>query len=277
MRRRIAFSVLLASTALAWPSPAAAAVSSEVDGDVLRVTGTDGIDVVEIRCDGGDVMVNDHNPGTGPFACSDLGGIVVDANAGSDVLYMDQVVPIDFPGLTTIRVNGGGGNDTFKGTPSDDELSGGDGNDRFYTSEGSDDLSASTGDDLLIIEAFGDVTLTDTSLVTVGGTSTVSGFEDGHFTMLVGGGLTFDASGFRGNTVMEGLRGPDIFIGAQGRDFINANGGADRVVSNGGDDYINGERGPDTLLAGLGNDRIFGGPGNDRCRGGPGDNLIYDC
>jgi Ca2+-binding RTX toxin-like protein len=125
-------------------------------------------------------MVNDHNPGTGPFACSDLGGIVVDANAGSDVLYMDQVVPIDFPGLTTIRVNGGGGNDTFKGTPSDDELSGGDGNDRFYTSEGSDDLSASTGDDLLIIEAFGDVTLTDTSLVTVGGTSTVSGFKDGH-------------------------------------------------------------------------------------------------
>jgi hypothetical protein len=36
MRRRIAFSVLLASTAVAWPSPAAAAVSSEVDGDVLR-------------------------------------------------------------------------------------------------------------------------------------------------------------------------------------------------------------------------------------------------
>ena len=117
MRRRIALSVLLASTVLAWPSPAAAAVSSEVDGDVLRVTGTDGIDVVAIRCDGGDVMVNDHNPGTGPFACSDLGGIVVDANAGSDVLYMDQVVPIDFPGLTTIRVNGGGGNDTLRARP----------------------------------------------------------------------------------------------------------------------------------------------------------------
>jgi Ca2+-binding RTX toxin-like protein len=277
MRRRIALSVLVASTMLGWPSTAVAAVSSEVDGDVLRVTGTDGIDVIGIRCDGGDVMVNDRNPGTGAFACSDLSGIVVDANAGSDVLYMDQVIPLDFPGVSTIRVNGGGGNDTFKGTPGDDELSGGDGNDRFYASGGSDDLSASTGDDLLIIEALGDVTLTDTSLTTIDGTSTVSGFEDGHFTMLVGGGLRFDASGFRGNTVMEGERGADRLIGAAGRDFINAGGGADRVVGNGGDDYINGEGGPDVLLAGPGNDRIFGGPGNDRCRGGPGDNLIYDC
>ena len=183
-------------------------MTSQVDGDVLRVTGTDGIDVVEIRCDGGDVMVNDHNPGTGSFACSDLGGIVVYANAGSDVLYLDQVVSIDFPGLTTIRVNGGGGNDTFKGTPSDDELSGGDGNDRFYTSEGSDDLSASAGDDLLIIEALGDVTLTDTSLVLVSGTSTVSGFEDGHFTMLVGGGLTFDGAASAGTRSWRACAAP---------------------------------------------------------------------
>lgn len=277
MRRRFALSVLVASTVLAWPSPAAAVVTSEVDGDVLRVRGTDGIDVVDIRCDGGDVMVNDRNPGTGPFACSGLGGIVVDGNAGSDVIYLDQVLPMDFPGLTSIRANGGGGNDTFKGSPGDDVISGGDGDERIYASAGSDQLSASTGDDLIIIEALGDVTLTDTSLTTIDGTATMSGFEDGHFTMLVGGGLRFDASGFRGNTVMEGERGADRLIGAAGRDFINAGGGRDRVVGNGGDDYINGERGPDVLLAGPGNDRIFGGPGKDRCRGGPGDNLIYDC
>lgn len=269
--------LLVAAAVLVWPGSASAVVSSEVSGGVLRVTGTDGIDVIDIWCDGGDVMINDRNPGTGAHACSDLNGIVVDGNAGSDVIYLDQVLPGDFPGLTSIRANGGGGNDTFKGSLGDDQLSGGDGDDRMYVSPGSDELTASSGDDLLIIEALGDVTLTDTSLTTTEGSASVSGFEDGHFTFLGRGGVQFDAGGFRGNTVMEGERGDDRMIGAAGRDFINAGGGSDRVVSNGGDDYINGEGGPDVLLAGSGNDRIFGGPGNDRCRGGPGDNLIYDC
>jgi Ca2+-binding RTX toxin-like protein len=277
MRRRIAFSVLLASTVLAWPSAASAAVSSEVAGGVLTVTGTDGIDVVEIRCDGGDAMVNDRNPGTGAQACSEITRIVIDGGAGSDVIYLHEVYPMDFPGLTSVRANGGGGNDTFRGSPNDDELSGGDGNDTFYASAGSDDLDASTGDDLVIVETLGDVTLTDTSLVTPDGTATISGFEDAHITSDAGRGVRIDASGFRGNTVMKTGRGDDTLIGAVGRDFLTGGRGSDRLVGKDGWDQLYGNEGPDVLLGGPGDDRLFGGPGKDRCRGGPGDNLIYDC
>jgi Ca2+-binding RTX toxin-like protein len=277
MRRRIAFSVLLASTVLAWPSPAAAAVTSEVVGGVLRVTGTGQVDVVRIWCDGGDVSINDENPGTGVQACSDLDGIVVEGDAGNDVIYLNQMQPTDFPGVTTIRVNGGAGSDTFHGSPGDDELNGGDDNDWMYASAGSDVLSASTGDDLIIIEAVGDVSLTDTSLVTPDGTAAISGFNDAHLTSTARGGVRFDASGFSGNTVMKTGRGNDWLIGATGRNFMSGSGGADKIVGNDFWDQLFGSDGPDVLLGRGGDDRIDGGRGQDRCRGGPGDNLIYNC
>ena len=155
---------------------------------------------------------------------------MIDGGAGSDVIYLHEVYPMDFPGLTSVRANGGGGNDTFRGSPDNDELSGGDGNDTFYASAGSDDLDASTGDDLVIVETLGDVTLTDTSLVTPDGTATISGFEDAHITSDAGRGVRIDASGFRGNTVMKTGRGDDTLIGAVGRDFLTGGRGSDRLV-----------------------------------------------
>jgi Ca2+-binding RTX toxin-like protein len=277
MRAWVAFSLLTVAAVLAMPSPAAAAVSSEVSGDELTVTGTAGIDVLKIWCDGGELVINDESPDTGSFSCADLRSIVVDAKAGNDGIYLDQVFPIDFPGLTSLRASGGDGNDTFRGSPGDDELSGDGGNDWMYTSAGSDVLSASIGDDLIIIDAIGDVTLTDASLTTPEGTASISGFNDAHLTSSARNGVRFDARGFRGNTVMKSGAGDDQLFGATGRNFLSGSGGADRIVGNDFWDQLFGSDGPDVLLGGGSDDRIDGGRGQDRCRGGPGDNLIYNC
>lgn len=277
MRRRIIFSLLLAVALLTTPGPALAGISSEVSGGVLTVTGTDDNDVIGILCEGGDVVVGGGNPGTGPASCSDITRIVVDGRAGSDVLHMQDVLPIDFTALPSVHVDGGGGYDTFRGSPLDDELSGGDGNDEFYASAGSDTLDGSSGDDRLIVVARGNITVSDTSLQTPDGSATISGFDDLYLSTDSGRGVRFDASGFRGNAILTGGRGDDRLLGAVGRDFITGNGGADRIDGKDGWDQLFGSDGPDVILGGPGDDRLFGGRGKDRCRGGPGDNLIYEC
>lgn len=277
MRRYIVFSLLLTVALLASPGNASAGLSSEVSGGVLTVTGTADNDVIAVRCEGGDVIVGGENPGSGPAACSSINRIVVDGGAGSDVLHMQEVLPIDFTALPSVRVDGGDGYDTFRGSPMNDEFSGGPGNDEFFASAGSDTLAGSSGDDRLIVEARGDVTVSDSSAQTPDGSATISGFDDLYLSSDSGQGVRFDASGFRGNAIMTGGRGDDRFLGAVGRDFITGNGGADRIDGKDGWDQLFGSDGPDVILGGPGDDRLFGGRGKDRCRGGPGDNLIYEC
>jgi Ca2+-binding RTX toxin-like protein len=276
MRSRRPLAALLVAGVLLAPTPARAGMSSEgVDG-TLTVTGTDGNDVVQITCAGGDVTVNDRNPGTGRAACSDVDRIVVRALGGMDLVDLRGVLPVDFTALAGTRVVGGGGEDTLYGSPFDDDLSGSDGNDRLYASGGTDVLDGGGGSDDLRVDTAGDVVLTDTSLTASEGSASIAAFEQVTLRSL-GRAVRFDLRGFRGRTWAYGAAGPDVLLGGPGMSGLFGGPGADRLIGRDGEDYLFGNDGPDVLRGGGATDRMDGGPGRDDCSGGPDNDIIVGC
>jgi Ca2+-binding RTX toxin-like protein len=276
MRSRRALAAVLVAGLLLAPARARAGVSSEVVEDVLSVTGTDGNDVVQIACAGGDVTVNDRNPGTGRAACSDIRRIVVRALGGMDLVDLRGVLPVDFTTLAGTRAVGGGGEDTLYGSPFDDELSGSDGNDRLYASGGTDVLDGGGGSDDLRVDTAGDVVLTDTSLTALEGSARIAAFEQATLRSL-GRAVRFDLRAFRGRTWAYAAGGPDVLLGGPGMSGLFGGPGGDRLIGRDGEDYLSGNDGPDVLRGGGATDRMDGGPGRDDCAGGPDNDIIVGC
>ncbi|MGZ8600807.1 MAG: calcium-binding protein [Actinomycetota bacterium] len=241
-------------------APASAGTRSEVVAGTLTVTGSDGADIVTIKCGGGNVEVNGGNPGTGSVACADLTAIVVKGLGGGDSIFLERVLPVDFTALSSILAVGGGDADQFHGSPLDDVFSGSGGDDIFYASQGRDQLKGGKGSDEVDVTTDGNVTLTDARLEIGGGTSTLSSIE-GAKLVSEGRGVRFDAKGFRGAVFMNAVGGDDVLLGGSGRDSLSGGAGGDRIIGNAGDDLLSGNDGPDDLRGGSGNDRVFGGPG----------------
>jgi Ca2+-binding RTX toxin-like protein len=216
------------------------------------------------------------------------------------------------PGLTSVTLDGAGGNDTLLGSDGSDVLvgSGGSdriegnaGNDRIIGGSGADTLIGGDGDDFIkglggsgdrlsggngndtlnggrgvdrVIEA-GDVdfTLTTTALTGLG-TDVIQSIEVAE---LSGGESdnTIDVSafaGFRGFTQLRGNGGNDSIIGSVMSDVINGGDGDDTLLGKEGDDTLNGEDGNDALSGFSGNDVIDGGRGFDRGFGGEGNDSL---
>ncbi len=216
------------------------------------------------------------------------------------------------PGLTSVTLDGAGGNDTLLGSDGSDVLvgSGGSdriegnaGNDRIIGGSGADTLIGGDGDDFIkglggsgdrlsggngndtlnggrgvdrVIEA-GDVdfTLTTTALTGLG-TDVIQAIEVAE---LSGGESdnTIDVSafaGFRGFTQLRGNGGNDSIIGSVMSDVINGGDGDDTLLGKEGDDTLNGEDGNDALSGFSGNDVIDGGRGFDRGFGGEGNDSL---
>jgi len=104
-------------------------------GVELRVTGTDGDDVIGVALTASGVEVRDVNGAAVTVFGGTYRSVRVDGGAGNDAVLVD-------PSMTLpVALFGGAGNDT---------LTGGSGNDRLYGGDGDDALDGAAGDDVLV-------------------------------------------------------------------------------------------------------------------------------
>lgn len=143
---------------------------------------------------------------------------------------------------------GGEGNDTFKGSLSDDVLVGGEGRDRVdyrhsnYPITGNLSANIATGGD-----AKGDIF---DSIESLDG----SQFND----LLIG-----DTNANR----LYGFKGDDTLVGNDGDDYLSGQHGADSLEGRAGKDRLLGGSGADNLMGDADNDFLAGGKGDDSLSG----------
>ena len=255
------------AAALAFPGIASAAVTAEVDSNVLTVTGT-GSDAITISCDaGGDVAVADAtvDPAT---KCNTITAINVTGGDGANVITLTGVTDAAYSALIKTTINAGAGNDQIFGSERVDEMHGGAGNDQIIGDDnpvGTRDLfEGEAGDDLLIWRGGED-------------DDTMNG-GDGADSIQVNGANVAEAftikPGAAGRVSFDRLAAPgpgafNLDIGTSERLELLANGGDDSLVSDAGLDAtgtkldIRGGDGNDNLDGGDGADQIAGDGGND--------------
>ncbi len=219
----------------------AAGLTVSLDGDVLRITGTEAADVIRVR------QINDHITVDGTPGVYDAGAIhriVVNALGGDDTVDLNsqavggqQAIHIDSD------INGGAGNDTLAGGTGNDILSGGAGNDTL-NGGGGNDTYAFVADTNLGVD-----TITDS-----GGADTIS-FA----------GTIADVRLDLSSTAVQNVN-PNLALtlasGSSIEDLTGGNGN-DTLTGNGLSNTLIGNTGNDTLRGGGGNDTLNGAGGND--------------
>ena len=163
---------------------------------------------------------------------------------GADRLDFSQVTGPDLLslGITSIKISGGFGGDTIKGSPLADELFGDDGDDAIHSMSGADLVFGGKGNDTLRNQS---------------GSDTMHGEEGDDLLSAIDSG---DGS------IMNGNAGDDVLVGSQGNDVMNGGEGADNLTDNAGSDVINGDEGDDRIEGKFDQtaDQMRGGLGNDR-------------
>jgi Ca2+-binding RTX toxin-like protein len=277
MARRIRRPGLLvgaaAAAALAFPAAASADPQSTINAGVLTVTG-DADDAIAITCVANAVQVNGVTVGGG--ACDAITSIVATGGADANTIDLsavtdadqDPAVVTDYPAITSVTIDGGGGPDAITGSEHTDTMRGGDGDDRIVGDEnkapGSFDVFEGQGGN-------------DTLVWNPGQDSDKMDGGDGADTIEMNGGggaeqFTVKPSATAGRVQFDRVNpAPFVLdIGTAERLDFNAGGGDDSLTSEAGllalgfalD--IDGGTGNDTLDGGDGNDLMHGGDGNDR-------------
>ncbi len=170
-------------------------------------------------------------------------------STGNDIIYGGTGNTTITGGTGNQSIVGGTGNDIIYGGPGDNTISGGGGDvtvvggagyDSIFGTNGSDVITGGGQDSWLMEYGSENMTLTDTTFSTSGGSSPatnsqISGFQNALLAAGTGD-FTLDASGFSGSAILQGGIGDDTMVGA---------------------------RGPDTLVGGAGNDSLVGGGSSD--------------
>ena len=263
----------LAGIALAGPTPAKAAVTTNVNGDTLTVTSDQEADTITLAAAGGFITVNRQAT---TLAADDNAKIVVNAGDGADTVDASALAAADYSALT---VNGGNGDDLLTGGSDNDHLLGDGGNDRVVGFKGNDDLEGGDGNDVLVWNNGDNTDVMDGDAgadeVEINGAPTAGDI----FTAAPNAGrvlftranlvpFTVDFSAER--LTVNGLGGDDTFNGAAGLaplTLLALNGGT-------GDDSLSGGDGPDLITGGDGNDKLDGDGGNDRVVGDRGTDTL---
>ena len=250
-----------------------------LDGDVLRITGTDSADTAAI-----DPFTQNEeqwvtatlNGQSSQYAASSIRKIVFTGNDGDDFFVNNSNLQSHIWGNAGVdTLIGGGGNDRVYGGSWADSLAGGAGNDRIYGSGGDDTMYGGTGDDSIYGHSGDDM------LYGEGGNDSIRG-SSGDDILFGGEGDDF-LHGHTGYDELYGGNGNDLIFGHAADDLICAGGGDDRVYGGGqndtifgegGDDYLFGTAGDNWISGGDGNDRVYGGHGNDYLMGNDGNDRI---
>lgn len=193
----------------------AAGIGFDQASRTVTIVGSDGGDVVEVRQQGGDVVVS-LNSASGQFnrtiGGGSVGRIVFTGLAGNDSFTNLSEIPS--------RASGGPGADVLRGGGAADELLGGGGNDQVFGEGGIDALSGGAGNDVMS-----------------------------------GGRGNDAIRGDDGDDSMRGAGGGDMLSGGRGSDDLFGGAGGDMLDAGEGDDQLDGELGGDRLIGGAGLDR----------------------
>jgi Ca2+-binding RTX toxin-like protein len=280
---------LVASAILMMPPPASAAVTANLVGNQLQVTGDGADDVITVRLLAGDatqVEVLDGAVATGTFARAAFASILVQGNGGADTILVSDANGV-FTDTEITILDGGDGNDTITGGAGGETLNGGAGDDILNGLGGADTLIGGPNNDTLTggpgvdphFGGDGD----DTMIWNPGdGSEPVDG-EAGVDSFIFNGGAGVDTMTYTGNGVrVTFFRNPGaITMDIGTTENLIANGLGDNDTITGGTNLnglitatLNGGDGNDTLTGGDGVDVLVGGPGVDPQHGGAGDDLI---
>jgi len=287
VRRLLLFIVAILAVAAVPITPASAGtVDANVVDGVLTVNGTVGNDGITVGCGGGNVIVNQADPSSGPAACSDLVRVRVFAGDGDDHVSLGDVSPSTFGGLEDVTADGEDGEDTLIGSRLGDSLfggngvdtmRGGDGNDRFDPGTGPGAIVGGKGKDTVSTSGDGNWYVSDSLLrFTNNADNTIRSIE--RIKITLGGANSFvSAATFTGALTVDGGGGNDLLASGKGNDRLEGGEGNDYIQTGDGNDVLEGGAGDDVLRGDNGNDRMDGGPGNDTCTSGAGADTVVSC
>ena len=225
-------------------------LSAQLEGNVLRVTGTDGHDRFRIFIDSGDLIVDQDGDET-RFDASDVDQVQVQAGDGDDQVLL-------FPEIRNAQLDGGNGSDTLIGGDRDDTLDGGGGDDHLDGKGGADIIIGGSGFDSA-----------DYRFRTEGLTLSINNKPDDG----ANGGSEGDNIRDDVERIVGGFGG-DRISGSSNDNSIDARDGDDTVFGLGGNDSIDGGNGDDILDGGNGDDRARGQAGRDQMDGGDGNDSF---
>jgi hypothetical protein len=120
--------------------------------NTLSITAT-ASEAIVVRASGGNISVLINgvaNTSFGTVAANRVQAIVVTGGAGGNRIDLSGVTTAAFPGVTSVTINGAGGNDTILGSDFNDTILGGDGNDLITGRGGNDNLNGQAGNDSLV-------------------------------------------------------------------------------------------------------------------------------
>jgi Ca2+-binding RTX toxin-like protein len=253
---------------------------------VSLVVGLDAVPAYAATCSGSTTMTIDLASGE---------SIALSLSGGTDPLGI-LVTPsdpscagFDTSTVTTIRVNGTGGNESVtidqtgsapfphQNTVSID-LALGDGMDSLVITGRSTADAIGFGANGISLDAGGTPDVTGLATVegsivnTGGGDDTVSGKEGGG----LGGDFatTLTINGEEGDDALTGGDGDDVITGGNGNDTLKAGAGNDRVDGGSGADTVSGGDGTDVVVGGGGGDALTGGDGSDTVDGDAGGDTL---
>jgi hypothetical protein len=196
------------------------------------------------------------------------------------------------PGLTSVSLYGGGGNDELIGSPGNDVLSGQGGNDtvlggggadRVFGGSGADRLNGQDGNDMVFGQGgSGDWLTGGAGDDLLNGGSGVDRLVESGAVGFVLTNSSLDGNGSDTLLAIEsaslsGGAGDDVIdASAFSLSFVIVSGGAGNDTLIGGDtlNILNGRDGDDTLIGGPRNDKLRGNDGNDLIEGGDGNDVL---
>lgn len=239
--RALLVTMVIASALVISQSPAQAAATATFKKGTLSIRGTSGADQpLEVYCSGGNLATQPNLAST--IACTKLKRVSIYGGGGGDIINT-KIGIAESPNLISMLVNAGGGDDTIQPGPFKETLIGGSGSD--FLNPGAISVNA---------------TLTDTKM-TGQGVDTLQSIEEARLSGS-GGDDTIDATGFTGETTMDGNAGNDTIRGGSGPDSIGGGTGNDALFGNKGDDVLDQIDGYGADSSD-GDDTFSGGPGTD--------------
>ena len=278
---RVALSAVVTGVLCGAVAAPAGAVTADVSGSTLRVTGDDSSEriVVSIRTlsgvqfytvtaaganDGSRIDVT-SGPGCGPLLPNDFPAeegqatclsqavkdVAINGMGGDDRLEIEPERPGFEKVLVPVRVDGGAGSDTIGVDTNPTRADGGAGNDQIgrRCGRGSANLRGGAGADII--------------------SACDSGTTDR------AGGPVKIIDGGRGNDSLNGSAGRDRITGGPGIDGLTGQAGRDRLDAGAGSDQVTGGKGDDTLLGRGGEDGLVDNQGANVIIGAAGDDALF--
>ena len=265
-------------------------LSITLDGDTLRLTGTDGNDNLSLSRTGIDNVIARENTNAAEFDLDDIDEIVIGGGAGDDVI---RVFANDLSDRgVDVHLSGGLGHDSVEGGGNDEEIFGDDGNDTLVGNAGHDTLDGGEGTDTLLggagvnIHRNGEVNSgaalpglsIEGSTLRFEGTDSADQLAvwrraDGDLTVWIDGRQQnvegedvddFEAFGNGGNDVLR------LHFPINLRGTLDGGGGSDKLIGGALGDVLRGGDGADTLFGNAGNDTLDGGLGANQLFGADG-------